>query len=293
MRTIVLSTSMSLIPCLTLAAQVAVAGVLRRPEALPDTSTVDFAAKRIAVAKFHEAMRRTVSITADGTIKNLVKTGEDKSPAAGSVGFVLTGRQHRISGFATVASSIDTLKGTEEKTFGRALLTPGAVGKGSSVTLEFQLRDAVKGSHYLNDQHAVRFYAGATKNTWQADTGAAKTVRDLTIVSGGARYGWWTSESAVVKGDTNTFIFGVEGGATLRSIAGDALNDNDFSLKTIGTKKTVFVGPELNMFFQIRAFYVNAHLPILFNLGDSKKVDGLTGAQLIVNVGLQTSLITF
>jgi hypothetical protein len=262
MRTIVLSISMCVVPCLTLTAQVAVAGVLRRPEVAPDTTLGDSVQQRLAREKVRELKRRTVSITADGTIKNLVKTGEEKSPAAGSVGFVLTGVHHRISGFTTVASSIDTLKGTEEKTFGRALLTPGAVGKGSSVTVEVQWRDAVKRSPYANDQHAVRFYAGATKNTWQADTGAAKTVRDLTIVSGGARYGWWTSESAVVKGDTNTFILGVEGGATLRSIAGDALNDDDFSLRTIGTKKTVFVGPELNMFFQIRAFYVNAHLPI-------------------------------
>lgn len=283
MRTILFTVSMSAIPCLTLAAQVAVAGVL--PRSKPEENVAPDAQKA-------EVNRRTVSITADGAIKNIVKSGEEKSPAAGSIGFVLTGLHHRISGFTTVASSIDTLKGTDQKTFGRALLTPGSVGKGSSVTLEFQWRDTVK-SRYKNDQQAFRFYASATKNTWQADTGAAKTVRDLTIVSGGARYGWWTSESAVVKGDTNTFILGVEAGATLRSIAGDALNDDDFSLKTIGTKKTVFVGPELNMFFQIRAFYVNAHLPILFNFGDSKKVDGLTGAQLTVNVGLQTPLISF
>jgi hypothetical protein len=76
-------------------------------------------------------------------------------------------------------------------------------------------------------------------------------------------------------------------GPAMRIIAGDVRNDSDFLKSIFATDKTEYLGAQFTAQLYISGFYAKANYAIF---GGETSIEGLTGGQFYVSVGLQANI---
>jgi hypothetical protein len=310
--------------CFVLAVSI-IARALQGQSALNDSvkrAIVD-SVKRAQLA--HQKYR--TSFIADGSLQNVLTGKSSETPATGSLGLLHAAPHERFRVLIALASNIDTLKSADRRAFARALLTPGAAGKGGGASgsadyhwfteyrdrcvravravtdttqrqrVQRQCRDSVErldaAGELLHQTIGGRFYASFANATWRVTDTAGGTVSasDLTLLTFGGR-AVWVPVNHPLDDKGNEFSFTAELGYTLRSLAGDAASDKDFRTAALGSGGKVFHGPELVASIRLNRVTGTALFTYLGLFG-GPKLRGLTGLQPVVSFNIDAPVFTF
>lgn len=202
----------------------------------------------------------------------------------------------RLRALITVATTADTLVGSNQTDFRQALLAPALVGHGrsGSGSIDYQAATGL-----LSGEHGPHLNFTFSKGTWRfkntnqilADLPATDSISaGLTLVSVDTRWRWTPIRQARdPKG--NDFAFSIEAGWTWRMIGGDALDKPRFLEATVGSGRTKFSGPAAAFVISLRQVTATADLPFLRKKGE--RLEGLTGMQPIVTINFSAPIFTF
>jgi hypothetical protein len=237
---------------------------------------------------------KCTSFIADGAVGNALRSKDEPRPATGSLGLRHHASHEEFGVLIAVASTVDTIKGVDgsRAAFAKALLTPGAVGRGNGASgaLDYKALTTPNSNDQRVGVHALASFSNAT---WRVEGGGTTAESDLTVLAGSVR-AHWIPINRPPKGcePANTFSFEVEAGWTIRSIAGDAADDKEFKARALGDTRGIYHGPELAFAIKLRQVTASAVLPLLGALG-GPKLKGLTGLQPVVSFSLDAPLFTF
>ena len=261
--------------------------VPRRPAAPSPTAAL--AGDSTAVRATRRNPRRT-EFVADGAVANSLNSGKGGTPATGALGIRHTAERDVFSALLTIASTADTLAGDGPARFGRALLSPGGSGRGIAAS---GLLDYQRYWDYGDDRQRLggHGYASFSQSTWRVERDGVASASDLTVLTAGVRASWIALQEEIDE-DGNSFSFTIEAGYTLRAIAGDAADDDDFLRQALGTTRRVFHGPELSFAIQLRQLTASATVPVLGAFG-GPKLKGLTGVQPVVGFSINAPIFVF
>jgi hypothetical protein len=233
---------------------------------------------------------RTTSFVADASVKNVFAGKSEERPASGSLGMTNTATHDKFALLITVANSLDTIAGSQPRTFGRALLTGGSSGDVSGPSLSVDYQRYYEYNATTLQQIAGRVYFSLASATWTADDDQGTASEDLSMLTYGGRIVWTVIRNVDPKG--NDFAVTIEPGWTFRSLAGDIADNEAFRVRTLGVKRTTFHGPEVTFSIQLRQLTAIANLPLLDVFGNKEKVKGLTGLQPVLEFRVHAPFLT-
>lgn len=256
---------------------------------IPVASGQTVALRAMARDTARETAPRT-EFVADGAVANSLSTDKGATPVTGALGIRHFAQREVFVALITVASTVDTLVSDDPITFARALLNPGASGKGNAAS---GLLDYQRFHDYgqRSQRSGLHVYASFSRYVWRFDSAGTSTTSDLTLLTGGLRAAWIAIRQ-VPDDRGNSFSFTGELGWTIRGLAGDVTRDETFRQRTLGTTARVFHGPELAFSIQLRQVTASATVPILGVFG-GPKLDGLTGVQPVVGFSINAPVFTF
>ena len=232
---------------------------------------------------------RTTSFVADAAVKNVLGGKSEEHPAAGSLGMTHVATHDKFTVLIAVASSMDTVSGSDRKIFGRALLATGSTGiAGPSLSLDYQrYYEYDAGTH---QQWGLRAYYSFATTTWRVDSASTTSTSDLSMLSYGVRF-VWTPINNVDDEKGNNFAFSIEPGWTFRGLGGDVSEDDAFKRQSLGTVKTLFGGPEASVSLQLRQLQAIASMTMI-TAAKGTKIAGLTGFQTSVTFRIHAPFLT-
>ena len=226
---------------------------------------------RFAVARGEKTF---VSVFADGNIRGVATGSADNSLAGTGVLGVRIQKPRSIwTAAVNVASTIDTV--TEQ--FGELILLPGTGSDLLSGVVDAQFR-------YTEDW-GLHVYLSGSKSLWEVDpaTHATSTIAVLGIGATGVRDIYQKTFGA------NRVGLSLEGGLSLRRIAGDIGTEDAIRTTILGTGKKTFVGIEAGA--RVTFNSVTAALQFYgFPASSENRVRGLTGGQFAAGFSVQASI---
>jgi hypothetical protein len=225
-----------------------------------------------------------VSIFGNGGLRNAVmNTSTSNTPINGSLGacFATSDLWQVLVGFTV--NDFQAIEVGNSNAFGKNLLIPDIGGQSFTLAVKKYFSDSkCKDCKFFKNSGAEFSFIMANAE-WKLDDSITHRASPLAL-----RINYVWDPFGTLHKNKNSIALEVALGLSVRAVIGDITNYTDEMQQFYGTSKTFYFGPELGVRLVINNQCVFINIPYLFS---KDKVDGLTGAQVIIGATLSADFI--
>lgn len=239
------------------------------------------------------ARKEKVTITATGQAAETLQKREGKLPVTGTVGldyFKTYGNDNftQFSANIAIASTNNAVAGQDVREFGSDLLNSTiATGIG-----QFDLRVKNVALPVIGNTFGMHLQASASSATWRKVKADSSIVQDANSVKVGlsARL---TYTPIYIKDPENDVCLTLESGYSMKTLAGDVVQNKETAMQFLGTEDIYFHGLNCGIEAKINVLRAYASYELLWSASNpGAKVAGLTDGQLMFGISATAGLFS-